>query len=310
VFLAIFAISADSVEQALTTISVFLLAGLRLAPSLIKLQGSSITLRNLQTNIDRLRSFCQIQLEMSSNSGFKHQTLQISDKNLESELNYTTFIPTLRVDNLSYRFPGQQILSLENISFEVKKGDMFGIKGETGSGKSTLADLCVGLKSPTSGLVELSGVEATIASQMWPGRVAYFSQNVSLTNGTVAQNIALGASSDEINFNRVEHLLDLLDLRKVFSARKLGALELLGENGHRLSGGQRQRIGIARALYHDPNFLLLDEPTSAQDPEMEDFLNDFLVRLRGSLTIVLISHRSKSINLCDTVIEMSRGKIV
>jgi ATP-binding cassette subfamily C protein len=186
---------------------------------------------------------------------------------------------------------------------------MLGISGLTGSGKSTLADICLGMRIPTSGLVEVGGINADVASKVWPKQLAYFSQRVSLISGSVAENIALGCASSDIDYERVEMLLHYVGMADVISQKNLGSREHIGEDGIKLSGGQRQRIGLARSLYWDPSFLVLDEVTSAQDSEMESFLNSFLNKLRGSRTIMLISHRENSLNLCDNVLNLHLGRI-
>jgi ABC-type multidrug transport system fused ATPase/permease subunit len=309
VILSIYSLNSGSREVALSAISIFIVAGLRVAPSLIKLQGNFITLRNLQPSVDRVKGFCKNQIVAApirnSIDGFTVPTETHSNLNIRSSI----FKPTLSVKNVSYKYPNETNLALEDISFEIAEGSMLGLSGMTGSGKSTLADICLGLRIPNSGNVMLGNIPADLAPKMWPRQLAYFSQKVSLISGSVAENIALGCESSDIDYERVEMLLDYVGMSDVISQKNLGALENIGEDGIKLSGGQRQRIGLARSLYWDPSFLVLDEVTSAQDEEMEGFLNTFLRNLRGTRTIILISHRQNSLNLCDKVIHLNNGKV-
>jgi ABC-type multidrug transport system fused ATPase/permease subunit len=222
----------------------------------------------------------------------------------------STLIPTIGFKNVSYRYPGEGRFALDQVSFRVEAGQMLGVTGQTGSGKSTLADVCLGLRSPTSGEVELGGLSPREASRVWPGKIAYFSQKVSLIDGTLAENISLSRDSDKTDFARIEMLIETLELNEVRSSIGFEFRESMGEDGLKLSGGQRQRIGLARALYSDPSLLILDEVTSAQDEKMESFLNHIFMKLKGTRTILIISHRTDSIKLCDSFITLKGGKLI
>ena len=309
VILSIYSLNVGSRDVALTAVSVFLVAGLRIAPSLIKLQGGFVTLRNLQPSVDRVATFCREQISLKPLEIQSNQSFFGNDFRSRLDLHSSLFVPTLSLRNVSYSYPGETNLVLDDISFEIVEGTMLGISGLTGSGKSTLADICLGMRIPTSGIVEVGGISADVASKVWPKRLAYFSQRVSLISGSVAENIALGCASSEIDYERVEMLLHYVGMADVILQRNLGSREHIGEDGIKLSGGQRQRIGLARSLYWDPSFLVLDEVTSAQDSEMESFLNSFLNKLRGSRTIMLISHRENSLNLCDNVLNLHLGRV-
>jgi ABC-type multidrug transport system fused ATPase/permease subunit len=309
VMLSIYSLNVGSRDVALTAVSVFLVAGLRIAPSLIKLQGGFVTLRNLQPSVDRVSVFCREQISLEPLEIPSNQSSFGNDFRSGLDLHSSLFVPTLSLRNVSYSYPGETNLVLDDISFEIAEGTMLGISGLTGSGKSTLADICLGMRIPTSGLVEVGGINADVASKVWPKQLAYFSQRVSLISGSVAENIALGCASSDIDYERVEMLLHYVGMADVISQKNLGSREHIGEDGIKLSGGQRQRIGLARSLYWDPSFLVLDEVTSAQDSEMESFLNSFLNKLRGSRTIMLISHRENSLNLCDNVLNLHLGRI-
>jgi ABC-type multidrug transport system fused ATPase/permease subunit len=308
-FLALLTYQASSSGAALALISIFLLAGLRLAPSLIKLQGGFVTLRNLQPSIVRVISFIQLHVSSIDIDSERVQKSNLLERGESKTERKSSFVPSVDFRDVSYRYPGESQFALDQVSFKVEPGQMFGITGETGSGKSTLADLCLGLRIPNRGRVELGGSSPEEAAKRWPGEIAYFSQKVSLIDGTLAENIALERDWNKIDFARVEMLLETLELNSVRSSGSFEFREKMGEDGLKLSGGQRQRLGLARALYSDPRLLILDEVTSAQDEKMESFLNSYFMQLKNSRTILIISHRPESIKLCDSHITLNRGNI-
>jgi ATP-binding cassette subfamily C protein len=303
-FLALLTYQASSSGAALALISIFLLAGLRLAPSLIKLQGGFVTLRNLQPSILRVISFIQFHVSSIDIDSERLQKSNLLERDEYKTERKSSFVPSVDFQNVSYRYPGESEFAIDQVSFKVEPGQMFGITGETGSGKSTLADLCLGLRIPTRGRVALGGIPPGEASKIWPGEIAYFSQKVSLIDGTLAENIALERDWNKIDFARVESLVETLELNGVRSSDGFEFSEKMGEDGLKLSGGQRQRLGLARALYSDPRLLILDEVTSAQDEKMESFLNSYFMKLKSSRTILIISHRPESIKLCDSYITL------
>jgi ABC-type bacteriocin/lantibiotic exporter with double-glycine peptidase domain len=168
----------------------------------------------------------------------------------------------------------------------------------------------LGLREPTLGEALISGVDAKLAPKLWPKQIAYVSQNLFLVNGTLLENIALGCPIDKVDVERVLELINLLNLNELVEENRGGLNAYLGENGFKVSGGQKQRIGLARALYWKPKLLILDEVTSSQDKHNEDELLNYLVSLRSGLSILIVSHKSNTINYCDRAIAIRSGKLV
>lgn len=274
-------------------ISTLIVAGVRVLPSLIKMQGALITLRVVQPSVAKVIEF----KEHLAESEF----MQLKLKNEE-------FIPAITLKNVSYAFPENQKNIFDDVSLEIKPFEIVGIFGATGAGKSTLVDLMLGFREPNSGHSTISEVTAKQALSIWPRKIAYLNQKVSLIEGSVAQNIALGCEDNEIDTERVTALIEEVGLRDLFPG-KIEVSQLLGEDGLGISGGQRQRLAIARALYWEPEMLVLDEATSAQDPESQQSIIQLIEKLRGKCTVILIAHSEALLKMADRFIYIEKGRI-
>jgi ATP-binding cassette subfamily B protein len=144
----------------------------------------------------------------------------------------------------------------------------------------------------------------------WQCRIAYVPQSIFLLDATLAENIALGTAARDIDRERMLRAARLAQLDGFVAALPGGFDERIGERGVKLSGGQRQRIGIARALYTDAAVLIMDEATSALDVFAEEEVMASVETLRGSLTIILIAHRLKTLRQCDVLFELESGRVV
>ncbi|WP_404820625.1 ABC transporter ATP-binding protein [Leptospira yasudae] len=199
---------------------------------------------------------------------------------------------------------------LKGISLKIKKGDTVGFIGESGAGKSTFIDILLGLLDPTSGKVYIDNIPINEDKRGWQNHIGYVSQSIYLTDDTLRRNIAFGLRDDQIDESAVRNALKMAQLEKFIDNSPEGLDTIVGERGIRLSGGQRQRIGIARALYHNPSVLILDEATSSLDVETEKGVMEAINALHGMKTIVIIAHRLSTLENCDVVFELRKGKLV
>lgn len=215
----------------------------------------------------------------------------------------------IRLEGVHFSYPGTSKPVLRDVHATFICGASTAIIGTTGSGKSTLVDIILGLHTPTQGSLMVDDTSVTPANvASWRAQVGYVPQDIFLLDASVAANIAFGIPEAQIDTERLRkaaksaQILDFVEgeLKDKFQT-------VVGERGTRLSGGQRQRIGLARALYHEPSVLILDEATNALDPETEEAVMNTIAGLKGQMTIILITHRLSTLTYCDHVIKMEEG---
>lgn len=215
---------------------------------------------------------------------------------------------SIELDDVSFRFDDAESDTLSHFSLKINRGERVGIRGASGVGKTTLFNIILGLYRPTSGSIMVDDTELTDENvAMWQNSIGYVSQNVFITDSTIAENIAFGVNASNIDYNLVNKVIELADLKPFVDSLSAGVNSRIGELGSRLSGGQRQRIGIARALYKQCNVLLFDEATSSLDSQTENNINSAISRLsteQKGLTIIVIAHRESSLGYCDRIITL------
>jgi len=220
------------------------------------------------------------------------------------------FRGSIRFDSVRFRYNADGPWVLDGFDLTIRKGDRVGFVGSTGSGKSTALDLLMGLLMPCDGrlLVDdepISGARV----RAWQRTIAHVPQSIYLSDSTLAENIAFGVSREKIDLERVRNAARQAQIADFIESRRDGYDALVGERGVRLSGGQRQRIGIARALYKRASVLILDEATSALDNATERSVMDSIDSFDRDLTVLLIAHRLSTVKRCDSIVELTRGRV-
>lgn len=181
--------------------------------------------------------------------------------------------------------------------------------GTSGAGKTTVVDIMLGLLRLQSGQILADGVEVRRHYHSWLKNIGYIPQTIFMIDASIRRNVAFGYGDDEIDDEKVWYALREAQLDEFVRGLPEGLDTSIGERGIRISGGQRQRIGIARALLEDPEVLVLDEATSALDNETEAAIMDSINRLHGRKTLVIIAHRLQTIEKCDMVYRVEKGKM-
>jgi ATP-binding cassette, subfamily B, bacterial HlyB/CyaB len=216
----------------------------------------------------------------------------------------------IRLDGVYFRYGGDETAYvLENISLDIKPGELVAIVGRSGSGKTTLAKLLVGFYPPTEGKIVVDGYDMSVIDKgYYRAQVGYVMQSNLLFSGTIAENIASGDESPDRR--RIEEVAKMADAHPFISKMPLGYEQIVGERGVGLSGGQIQRLCIARALYHDPRLLVFDEATSALDTQSESNIIGNMSEILKGRTAVIIAHRLSTIMRADKILVLYEGAIV
>ena len=199
---------------------------------------------------------------------------------------------------------------LKDITFTINRGQSVAIAGSSGAGKTTLIDVILGLLLLTSGKMMVDGKNISGNLHSWQRKIGYVPQEIYLLDDTVRRNIAFGIEDKDIDEMRIKDAISMAQLEEVIAELPEGFDTVIGERGVRLSGGQRQRIGVSRALYNNPEILILDEATSAIDNESEAKITLSIKNLSGQKTIIIIAHRMTLVKECDVVYFLQEGKIV
>ena len=219
------------------------------------------------------------------------------------------FKDKIEMRNLTFNYPNTFTPSLCDVNIVVRKGETVGFIGPSGAGKSTLVDVVLGLLPQTSGELLIDGVEMQEHNLEWQSTIGYVSQAIYLTDDTVRRNVAFGIADKDVDEVALEHALKSAQLWNFVDGLPNKTQTIVGERGIRVSGGQRQRIGIARALYHEPQVLVLDEATSSLDIETETEVMSAIRALQGFKTILIVAHRLSTVQHCDRIYRIEDAQI-
>ena len=215
--------------------------------------------------------------------------------------------------NITFHYPTMPDVNIfENASLTIPIGSSVGIVGTTGAGKSTIVDILLGLLQVQEGTILVDGVNVLENGnyRKWLKNVGYIPQTIFMLDDTIRSNVAFGIPKESIDEKRVWEVLKEAQLDEFVKGLPEGLDTKIGERGVRISGGQRQRIGIARALYEDPEVLVMDEATAALDNDTEKAIVDSINRLHGTKTMIIIAHRLQTIEKCDSVYRVENKQII
>jgi len=216
---------------------------------------------------------------------------------------------SLDIKDLHFSYPKTSRGAINDISITVHAGESIGFIGSSGSGKTTLIDLILGLHCPNSGEINVNGSSISDNILKWRSRIAYIPQQIFLIDDTLCNNIALSDPS-KIDDVKLKESIKKAHLEELVRELESGIETVVGENGIQLSGGQRQRIALARAFYHDRDIIIMDEATSALDGHTESEIIDEIQQLKGKKTVIVIAHRLSTVQHCDRIYELNKGRLV
>lgn len=283
-------------DEAISAVALFGIAGFRLVPSLTGFQ--SVITRTITSSpyVDAVIA------DVEASKKFH------ADREVLGKQPLPGAPEVLSLSDVAFTFPGSDVAAVRNVDLRIPMGTTVGIAGASGAGKSTLVDLLLGLLSPTEGSIRIDDLPLEDVLEAWRTHVGYVPQEVTLFDGTIAQNIALTWGVD-FDLERVEDAARRAQLWSVIEQRADGLNTQVGERGLTLSGGQRQRLGIARALYSNPLVLVLDEATSALDTKTEADVAAAIRGLRGDVTVIAVAHRLSTIRDSDQILFMEDGTV-
>jgi ATP-binding cassette, subfamily B, bacterial PglK len=289
----------QDIGQVLPILALYAFAGYRLMPAFQNIFSAVTSIRFNLAAVDALKKDLDTMAHISFNLP-------------KSSIPVLPFLNEIQLYNVTYTYPGATEPVFRNLNLNIKKNSSIGFVGITGSGKTTLVDILLGLLDPQEGYLMVDGVLVTPENlPRWQRNLGYVAQSIFLCDDTVAGNIAFGVPSEQIDMDAVKQAAKIANLHEfVVSQLPSGYLTEVGERGVRLSGGQRQRIGIARALYCNPEVLIMDEATSSLDGITEEGVIQAIRNLTGQKTIITIAHRLTTLQDCDAIYIMDKGKII
>ena len=199
---------------------------------------------------------------------------------------------------------------LQNLNLEIRKNSIIAIQGSSGTGKTTFLNILTGLLSASSGSILIDGKDVNLSNVNWQKNIGYLSQNTHLLDDTIMANIAFGENPNDINLDLIKECIKKSELDSFIENLPNKLETIVGEKGAKISGGQAQRIGLARAFYNNPTLLILDEPTNSLDHENEMKIVNTLSKLKNKITIIIVSHNIKPLEIADEKFLLSDGKLI
>ena len=286
---------SGSFNNAVPIIALYAFAGYRLMPALQQIYNSFAQMRFVGPALDSL--YEDIRNIQPSNHNHNKDKLHLKE--------------SITLDQIHYYYPNSSKYVLKNISLNISARSTVAFVGATGSGKTTTVDIILGLLEAQQGTLKVDGKIISESNRRnWQQSIGYVPQQIYLADDTITANIAFGINPENINKVDVERAAKIAELHEFVVNDLLEKYNtVVGERGVRLSGGQRQRIGIARALYHNPQLLIMDEATNALDNLTEEVVMRAVNNLSKEITIILIAHRLSTVKDCDKIFFLEKGEM-
>ena len=285
---------------AVATLSIFLVAGTRISPAALRLQQALIQIKASLGGAEPTLSLIHDLRHSNPNS--------LSE--IDYEFDHSGFSPQVKIENVEFSYPDSNKKALDHINLEIESGSIVALVGPSGGGKTTLVDVLLGILKPDSGSVLVSKLSPIDAINESPGAISYVPQDVSIIDGSIRENVAMGFPLEVATDGRVSQAIQIAGMTDFVNSLPRGLDTHVGENGAKISGGQRQRLGIARAMFTEPKLLVLDEATSALDGETESRIAESILGLKGKVTVIMIAHRLSTVRDADQVIYIENGQLI
>jgi len=282
-----------SLETSLPLLALFVMASIRILQSSKKI-GMSINLISYSSPALEL-----VNNEFLAINDIDHKPLR--KKNIK-------FNNKIELKNISFSYPDTPQQTLKNITITFQKNSATAIIGKSGSGKTTLVNILLNLLRPTKGDFFIDEIKNNNIEDI-SDLIGYVPQSVYILDDSIRNNIAFGEDLNKIDDDKIIEALRMVDLLDYVLKLPNKLNTILGEDGSKLSGGQKQRIGIARAIYHDSSIIVFDEMTSALDSDSTRKIMEVISELKKMKTIIIISHKISSLQLCDKIYILEDGEV-
>ena len=281
----------DNVEI-IKILGIFAVAAFKLLPTVTRMINAFQSIKYSESSLDLIIS----ELYKSENT----KEIDVKHTKTKSDLIIPSNWKKIVFKNVSLSFGTKKVIN--NFNFELYKNNFIGIMGRSGSGKTTLINTLAGLIEPSSGDILIDN-DISIFDQLkiWQSKVGLVPQKISVFKGSLIKNIEFFSETNQMDEEKIKKVLrdvDLTDFIKNFKEKNLY------EDGQNISGGQLQRLGIARALFRNPEILLFDEITNGLDTTSENNVLETINKLKGNITIIMISHKEKNLENCDRIINL------
>ncbi|MGE0676326.1 ABC transporter ATP-binding protein [Pseudolabrys sp.] len=300
--------SGSDSSVTVSTLGVFAAVAFKLAPSANRVVAHVQALRYAQPVVEILAT--RLTAHWRVRAGTSQTPISVKTENAIASWK------ELIIRNVTYQHEGAEAHSLRRVNFTIKRGSVVGFVGPSGAGKTTLANVIMGLLAPSEGGVFLDGLQVNPPRaefpdllSAWQRNIGYVPQNFALIDSSIRQNIAFRFREEEIEEAAISRAIAGAEISEFVQSLPQGADTIVGERGIRLSGGQGQRIAIARSLYLNAGLIVFDEATSALDDATQGAVIESLLEKRGAKTIIIIAHRTSTLQLCDEVIELNKGEV-
>lgn len=280
----------NNLNEVFILIGLYVFASIRLMPGVVKILQS---FQNIKYNLPMV--------DLLNEELRKYENQNTSQKNFENYQNKFIF-ENITLKNVFFSYQNKNLDEtevLKDINIKILKGDKIGIYGKSGSGKTTLVNLLSGFFEEKSGEILINDKKDNLNKYLFEKSIGYVQQSTYVADETVKFNITLKKNNNEIDFNRLNKILKILNIDGIISELPNGIETNMGEKGSKFSGGQIQRIGIARAIYRNPELLILDEATNALDITSQNQILKNIFEEFKNKTVILISHQSNNFNYCN-----------
>ena len=277
------------------------LAGLKIIPAMNQVYFNLMNIRNGIFYLNKVKKEFKKYLSPNDNERKYFKRKFFFKKNF-------FFKKSITFKNIYLKYNDNFII--KNFTLKIAKNKILGIAGPSGAGKSSLIDLIIGFIKPSNGKFLIDNIEFNRKLiKSWQQNFFLVTQNVFLSNQTIAENIAFGQDLKKININKIKEVSKILKLDKIINRFPEKYFHKINDMGIGFSNGEKQRISLARALYFDKNFLILDEATNALDSISENFILNYIKKIKNK-TVILITHRLKTLKICDQIILIDDGTLV